>query len=162
METHRFVHSPGYGQFYLQDPVHYDVTATSTFSKEDIERGFHVGAGILSVFVISQWTEIPIEAQVFPDPPPVDGVSQWDRIIECSLEVRSDYLALAGCPDGPQYGTFGRISVAPGHYGVRVHYGGQDTTDDKGETADFYLIQIWPSQPFESRVRKESGLQCRC
>jgi hypothetical protein len=145
MDTYTFKHSPGYGQFYIMDPIHYDAEATAKFSRADIDRGFHVGAGILSVFVVSQWTEIPIEVQVFSDPPSREEEPKWYRIIQGSLELKSDCLVLAGCPDGPQYGTFGRMPLKPGQYGVRVHYGGQNTTDDQGETADFYLIQVWPS-----------------
>jgi hypothetical protein len=145
MDAYSFRHSPGYGQFYIQDPIHYDVEATAKFTKEDFELGFHLGDGILSVFVVSQGTEIPVEVQAFSEPPPREEAPKWDRFIESSLALKSDCLVLAGCPDGPQYGTFGRIPVAPGHYNVRIYYGGQDTTDDRGETADYYLIQVWPN-----------------
>ncbi len=154
MTTYSFVHSPGYGQFYLQDPVEYDNLATAGFTKADVDRKFHVGKGIVTVFVISQGSEIPIMVESVPAQPSLKDSEQWDWIIECSLESGSGFLVLAGCPDGPEFGRFGTIFVTPGYYGVRVHYGGQDTTDEQGCSKDFYRIQIWPSGPIPGVVVK--------
>jgi len=106
------------------------------------------------VFVISQGSEIPVLVESLPAEPPVTDSEQWDWIIECSLEAGSDSLVLAGCPDGPVFGRFGTIPVSPGHYGVRVYYGGQDTTDDRGCSKDFYRIEIWPGRPIPGIVVK--------
>lgn len=154
MTIYSFVHSPGYGQFYLQDPVQYDFLATASFTKSDIDRKFHVGKGILTVFVISQFSEIPIEVETVAGQPPVTNGEQWDWIIECSLEVGSHSMVLAGCPDGPEFGRFGTIPVNPGRYRVRVYYGGQDTTDDGGGSKDFYRIETWPGGPIPEIVVK--------
>ena len=150
------VHSPCYGQFYLQDPIEYDNLATAGFTKDDVDRKFHVGKGIVTVFVISQGSDIPIVMESVPVQLPVTDSEQWDWIIECSLEAGSGSLVLAGCPDGPEYGRFGTIPVSVGHYGVRVYYGGQDTTDEKGCSKDFYRIEIWPSVPIPGHVVKGS------
>lgn len=154
MTVYSFVHSPGYGQFYLQDPVHYDFLATASFTKSDIDRKFHVGKGILTVFVISQFSEIPIVVETVATHPPVTEAEQWDWIIECSLEVESTSMVLAGCPDGPEYGRFGTIPVDPGHYVVRVYYGGQDSTDEQGGSKDFYRIEIRSGEPMQGVVVK--------
>jgi hypothetical protein len=156
MVTYSFVHSPGLGQFYLQDPVEYDNLAKASFTKADVDRKFHVGKGIITVFVISQGSEIPIVVESVPAQLPVQAREQWDWIIECSLEAGSGSLVLAGCPDGPEYGRFGAIPISPGNYGVRVYYGGQDTTDDQGCSKDFYRIEIWPSVPIPGSVVKGS------
>lgn len=147
MTAYSFMHCPGYGQFYLQDPVHYDTRATASFTKADVDQRFHVGRGIVTVFVISQGSELPIDVETLPVQAPVSADDQWDWIVECSLEARSDCLVLAGCPDGPEYGRFGTIPVKPGHHGVRVYYGGLHTTDEHGDSKDFYRIEIWPGAP---------------
>lgn len=154
MTTYSFVHSPGYGQFYLQDPIEYDNLATAGFTKDDVDRKFHVGKGIVTVFVISQGSDIPIVVESVPAQPPVTDSEQWDWIVECSLEAGSGSLVLAGCPDGPEYGRFGTIPVSVGHYGVRIYYGGQNSTDQQGCSKDFYRIEIWPSGPIPGSVIK--------
>jgi hypothetical protein len=154
MKSNIFKHTPNYGQFYVQDPVHYDYESTARLTREDIDLGFYVGEGMITVFVISQYSEIPIEVEVMAEPPTVDDFSKWDRVVEGSLTLKSGHLALVGCPDGPEYGTFGKIDLAPGSYAVRVYYGGQDTVQENGDTLDFYKLEIWPCSEFQARFLK--------
>ncbi|MDQ7826232.1 MAG: hypothetical protein RDV48_25745 [Candidatus Eremiobacteraeota bacterium] len=144
-------HTPAYGQFYLQDPVHYDEMATARFTERDFSRRFHCGQGIVSIFVISEFSPISVEVELLPGPPEHLFTPGWDRIIECTVSIKSSSFVLAGCPDGPHYGRFGEIPCTPGEYAARVFYGGQTAFHHDGSTGDFYRIELWRSEPFEAR-----------
>jgi hypothetical protein len=144
-------HEPGYGQFYLQDPDAFDMMATSQFTEDDIDRKYHQGKGIITVFVISQGSPITIDLELLAGPPDQLSTTGWDRIIECPIDIESPVVVLASCPDGPQYGKFAELACPPGSYAARIFYGGQDTFDANGDSKDFYRIELWQSEPFESK-----------
>jgi len=147
----KLIHEPSYGQFYLQDPHHFDGMATAGFTGEDLARRFHCGAGIITVFVVSEFSPITIEVEIMEGPSHQLSTAGWDRIVECPLKVSSSSIVCAACPDGPEYGTFGTLPCMPGNYAVRIHYGGQHTHQDDGHTSDFYRIELWKSPPFQAR-----------
>lgn len=147
----KVTHTPAYGQFYLQDPEEYDAMATAQFTQGDFNRRFHCGEGIITIFVTSEFSPVSIECELLPGQPENLSASGWDRIVECTVRLKSSSLVLAGCPDGPQYGRFGEISCNPGVYGARIYYGGQTIVHNDGSTGDFYRIELWRSEPFEAR-----------
>jgi hypothetical protein len=148
-------HEPQYFQFFVQDPAAdgSDVFDPRTTNLIESQR-FVCGDGMLIVRVISEYTRIPITVEFDRDVPPAIDLDQWDRVIECSLDIRSSEIVFAGCPDGPVHGRFGALAVHPGRYRLRVCYGGQNTVQSDGETGDHYLIQIWPSKEATSKVLK--------
>jgi hypothetical protein len=138
-------HVPGYGQFYIQDP-----NGTADFDFDEVNRAIestrlYCGERLLTTFVASEYTEIPITVAFSPKPPTPDASRKWDRVVECSIDIPSGRIVFAGCPDGPVYGRFGEVAVKPGSYRFRVHFGGQDSAQIDGSTSDFYLVQIWSS-----------------
>jgi hypothetical protein len=150
-------HVPGYGQFYIQDPRDYEAELGTNFEQAIGSTRLYCGEGQLAVFVVSEYTELPITVDFHPKPPPSDASAKWDRVVECSLDIASGHIVFAGCPDGPIYGKFGEIVVRPGRYRIRVHYGGQSTVQLDGSSSDFYLVQIWPSDKNGIVVLKPSA-----
>ena len=148
-------HEPQYFQFFIQDPAS-DMTileAQSTYRILERQR-FYCGGGLAIVRVVSEFTRIPVAVEFDNGQPEAADFEKWDRIIECSIEVNSGEIAFVGCPDGPIHGKFGSLMVIPGRYRLRVYFGGQDVSQDDGETGDFYLIQVWPSEEINSVVIK--------
>lgn len=150
-----FWHEPGYFQFYIQDPIaDGNDLCSSKISKEMQRQRFGCGVGIVCVHVISEYSEIPITVQYDGDELELEDFSNWDRIIECPLTTQSKKIVFAGCPDGPRYGCFGTLEIPPGSYRLRIYYGGQNTQQMDGETEDFYLVQIWPSNESDIKILK--------
>lgn len=148
-------HEPQYFQFLVQDPAADGKDVFNARASEQVEaQRFACGEGILIVRVRSEYTRIPITVEFDRELPLETDLDQWDRVIECSLDVKSTEIVFAGCPDGPIHGRFGELAVAPGRYRLRVCYGGQEAVQPDGETGDHYLIQIWPSADRASKILK--------
>lgn len=148
-------HEPQYFQFFVQDPAAdgKDVFNARVSKLVEAQR-FACGEGFLIVRVRSEYTRIPITVEFDRESPLGIDLDRWDRVIECSLDVKSAEIVFAGCPDGPVHGRFGALAVTPGRYRLRVCYGGQEAVKPDGETGDHYLIQIWPSADAASTILK--------
>jgi hypothetical protein len=83
--------------------------------------------------------EVPVSVEIHDGEPNLDLESP-SRVVECSLDVRTGKLVVAGCteylPDAP------RIGIPPGIYRVRVSYAGLETVEDEFEGDDSYLVQF--------------------
>jgi hypothetical protein len=85
---------------------------------------------------------------------PEQDFEAWDQVTECSIEVPSGRLVIAGCTD--YFPDAARIEVAAGTYRVRVSYGGLDTLSEDGlDGDDHYRVQLWMASKIEPRVLKE-------
>ena len=82
-----FNHAPSYFQFYLQDLQNH--TIDYGLSDSDIENRYRVEDGIISVLVISEFKEIPIEVEVLSASPRDTSEQHWDKIVECQLKFTS-------------------------------------------------------------------------
>ncbi len=152
MSLYKLKHTPGYFQFYVQDPEHFVNKYTTD---KDVARRYMVSEGMVAVFVISEFTEIAIDLELFSTTPIEQDFAAWDKVVEFPLLVRSKEIVLCGCPDGPRYGRFAAVDVTPGSYRLRVSYGGQDTRQIDGSSADFYRVQLWPDTDKSVRLLKE-------
>jgi len=149
-------HEPQYFQFFIQDPAADTDLLVSKSTYGDLKlRRFACGNGITIVRVRSEYTRIPIAVEFDADGLAREDFGKWDHVVECSLETRTKEIVFAGCPDGPIHGAFGTLAVAPGRYRLRIHYGGQNTVQPDGETGDFYLVQVWPSNESDSEILKD-------
>ena len=85
--------------------------------------------------------------------PPNDDSAQWDRITECSLEVRSGQIVIAGSSDF--FENAARIKIAAGWYRARIFYGGRDTLSEDGLIGnDHYKVVLWPAAEAKLQVLK--------
>jgi hypothetical protein len=86
--------------------------------------------------------------------PQNEDFSIWDQINECSIDVPSGNLVIAGCTD--YFPDAARIPLSPGHYGARIYYGQLDAlSDDELDGDDHYRIVLWPSKKLEMKVLKQ-------
>jgi hypothetical protein len=142
-------HEPEYFGFYVKDPLAH-IPMDPTEPDRVREHRFATWGGGVVVGVTSEFTAIPIAVEFNRRSPDSIDQSQWDRIIECSLETKTNGIAFEGSTGD----EFGRLDVVPGRYRLRIHYGGQDVRKPDGNTGDFYLIQVWPSTDVYSRMIK--------
>ncbi len=134
-----------YYQFYLED----ENSPHRTDEAWDLENvAFHRMLGVSEKLVAvgtARYEEVPVSIE-FHDCAPVLELEKYSRINECSLEVTSNKLTLAGCteylPDAA------RIEVEPAIYRVRVLYGNLETVKDDWEGEDFYVLQLWKDSEY--------------
>lgn len=104
----------------------------------------------MSIGVISDYGQISIRLECYRSEPNLPVLTEWDRVIECSIQAHHPEMSLASSVGD----EFGRIDVQPGRYRIRVFYGGQDTDHGDGTADDHYLIQIWPSEDASIKIIK--------
>lgn len=126
---------PGYGQFYVQDPRKFDMMASANITQGDIKKGYLVGDGIIILFCKHEDQTVCIELSVDKNKPVVTEKS-WIEVVECNLKINSDQVVLASCPDGPEYGTFGKIIIQN-----KIYAAGVWKYED--ERSEHFKIALW-------------------
>ena len=85
-----------YFQFYLQDEsVKGDLS--DSWTPEAVDRLLALAPGTVGVGTVRNMT-VPVTVEVLNEPPPDDSDS-WDHLVECTLEVSSGRIVVAGCTD---------------------------------------------------------------
>lgn len=127
-----------YHQFYLEDETSPHDTG-QIWTKEAHEQMLAVSEKLIAIGTARN-ENVPVSIE-FHDAEPILELKKYSRINECSLEVVSNKLILAGCteylPDAA------RIEVEPSIYRVRILYGNLKTVKDECEGDDFYVLQLW-------------------
>ncbi len=143
-----------YHQFYLQDEqASGDLSESWTQQESDILLA--VAPGVVGVGTARNMT-VPVTVQILDGPPAEDARDweQWDRINECSMEIASGSIVVAGCTD--YLPEAARIKVAPGWYRLRIYYGGLHTlTEDGLDGDDHYKIALWPATQAGLQILKQ-------
>lgn len=151
----RFFHTPNYFQFYIQDASIDNSKYTDSVNFDIFEKtGLSCVDGLIMVATRSEFTEIPIEVALYDEKPVgcIDG--EWDKIVECFLNIKSKYIVFVGCLDDPHLKNFGSIRVCEGGYRFRIYFGGQSVVYPDGGTGDFYAVEIWRSDEVGIKVIK--------
>ena len=146
----KFLHEPSYFQFGVGDLSQTDEKSPIVAGDEIFNQRISVSLHSVSIGVISDYGKIPIEAVHYESEPSITDFSEWDRIVECAIGIVGQRISLTSCVGE----EFGRITVQPGRYRIRVFYGGQDTDHGDGTADDHYLIQIWPSEDASTKIIK--------
>ena len=151
MDEYRYELFADYHQFYLQDEqADGDLSDSWTQSATDILLA--LAPGTIGIGTARNMT-VPVTVQI-SDGPPHDDLADWDQVNECSLNVSSGQIVIAGCTD--YFPEAARIRMAPGWYRARIFYGGLHTLSEDGlEGADHYKIVLWPGTEIEPRVLKQ-------
>lgn len=145
-----------YFQFYLQDELaSEDLPSHNIWAGDAVNKLLALTPGVVYVGTVRNMT-VPVTLIVTDSPPSAHDFDVWNHINECSLDVPSGRLVVAGCtdyfPDAP------RLAVAPGCYRVRIYYGGLRTLSPDGlEGDDHYHIILWPAPYDEPRVLKKTA-----
>jgi hypothetical protein len=139
-----------YFQFYLQDEL-VDGNLGDSWTPEAVDRLLAVAPGTVGVGTVRNMT-VPVDIERC-DSEPDESHDAWEMVVDCSLEVTSGRVVVAGCTD--YFPDAARLNVPPDTYHVRVYYGGLDTlSDDELEGNDRYLIRLWPGTALSPTVVK--------
>src|SRR5579864_5435153 len=84
-----------YFQFYLQDDLTGDLP--QIWTPEACDRLLAIGPGTIMVGTARNMT-VPVTIE-HHDEPPDREFDEWDQINECSIEVASGTIVIAGCTD---------------------------------------------------------------
>ena len=150
MKRHDFKIMADYYQFYLADnEVEPEIPEDGT--DEDVQARLKVAPHIMVVYPVRNMP-VPVAVE-FHDSEPITDAAVWDHIAECSLEVPSGRIVIAGCTD--YLPDCARLGTVPGTYRARVHYGALGKLSADGlDGDDHYLITFWPAPASELRVTK--------
>lgn len=140
-----------YFQFCLQDE-HAEGNFSDSWNEQTVRDGLAVVPNAFAVRTARN-TTVPVVVEVRDSAPQDDDFDEWDRINECSLDVPSGRIVVAGCTD--YFPTAARIAVEPGSYRARIYYGGLDTITGNGlQSNDHYRVVSWLAEYSEAQVFK--------
>jgi hypothetical protein len=149
-EKYEFELFADYHQFYLQDEQA-DGDLSDSWTEQATTDLFALTLGTIGIGTASN-RDVPVTVEVHNSEPEND-FDEWDRIIECSIDVPSGKIVVAGCTD--YFPDAARISVEPGVYQARVFYGELDDLSeyDCGGN-DKYKIALWLGETINPKVIK--------
>jgi len=143
-----------YYQFYLQDEQAKG-DLSQAWTEQAVERLMALAPATVGVGTVRNMT-VPVTIEVRRSEP-ADDLEAWDQVNDCSIEVSSGRLVVAGCTD--YFPDARRVVVPPGCYRVRLFYGKLDRlSEDELEGDDLYRVVLWPGDPAEPRVIKQRNL----
>lgn len=152
-QKHHFEIFADYFQFYIQDePAKGDLG--DSWDQEAVDRLLAITDGTIGVGTVRN-TTVPVDIEV-SDCEPHEPLDRWDQVNECSIDITSGRLVVAGCTD--YFPDAARIVVPPGTYVARIYYADLDSLSEDGlEGKDYYRIQLWPGHSSTLRVIKPRG-----
>lgn len=141
-----------YFQFYLQDEQA-EGDLSNSWTSEAVERMLALAPGTIGVGTARNMT-VPVTVEIREFPPQKEDFIIWDQVNECSIDVPSGSLVIAGCTD--DFSDAVRIPLSPGSYRARIYYGQLDDLSNDGlEGNDLYKIVLWPSENSELKILKQ-------
>jgi hypothetical protein len=138
-EKYRFDLLADYHQFYVQDELA-EGNLGDSWTPEATERLLALAPGTIGVGTVRNM-QVPVEIEV-RNGAPDEQLDGWDQVNECSIQVDSGRIVVAGCTDF--FPNAARIVVRPGSYRVRVYYGKLNSLSPDGlEGEDHYRMVLW-------------------
>jgi hypothetical protein len=147
-----------YFQFYLQDESSKGDLSES-WTQDAVDRLLALAPGTIGVGTVRNMN-VPVVLEIADQAPQVD-LATWDQINECSIDVPSGRLVVAGCTD--YFPDARRIELLPGSYRARIYYGNLSALSANGlEGDDHYKIVLWsaasePMKTIKQRVKMDAG-----
>ncbi|MBL8168224.1 MAG: hypothetical protein JNJ50_08730 [Acidobacteria bacterium] len=141
-----------YFQFYLQDED-VDGNLSDSWTKEAVDNLLALAPGTIGIGTARNMT-VPVTVEILDSALDKDDLSIWDQVNECSIEVGSGRIVIAGCTD--YFPEAARISVTPGMYRARIYYGNLESLRNYGsEGDDHYKVVLWPAEFIEQKYLKQ-------
>ena len=132
-----------YHQFYVQDES-VEGNLGDSWTPEAVARDLAVAPGTIGIGTVRNAT-VPVVVEI-TDGKPDDDTNGWDQVTECSIEVTSGRLVVAGCTD--YFPDAARIDVPPGSYRARIYSGNLNSLSDDGlDGDDHYRVVLWNAAP---------------
>jgi hypothetical protein len=141
-----------YFQFYLQDDDSEVGNLSDAWTTEAVSRKLAIAPGTIGVGTARNM-DVPVEIQIHEKEPKIK-FDEWDLINQCSIEIKTGRIVVAGCTD--YFPDAIRIEVAPDIYQAIICYKGLDSISDDGlDGDDSYLIHLFPDEKIKPRTLKE-------
>lgn len=154
MPEYHFELFADYFQFYLQDEQA-EGDLSDSWTPEAVRLELALAPGTIGVGTVRNMT-VPVTVEVRDAAPEKEDDSIWDQINECSIDLLSGQLVIAGCTD--DFSEAARIPLAAGCYGARIYYGQLEALSDDGlDGNDHYRIVLWPSEKLELTILKQKN-----
>ena len=142
-------------QFYLQDESA-EGDLSNSWTQEAVDRLLAVAPGTIGVGTVRNMN-VPVVVEISDIEPDTD-LSAWDHVNECTVEVPSGRVVIAGCTD--YFPDAARIELAPGAYRARIYYGGLSSLSEDGlDGDDHYKVVLWTAASRPLQVLKQRGNQ---
>ncbi|MAG92390.1 MAG: hypothetical protein CMJ48_01370 [Planctomycetaceae bacterium] len=135
-------------QFYLWDAAS-EFAAPEDYTDEDCAQRLKPGDHIVAVLP-ERYETVPVEIEVHDSEPTID-LSDWDHVVECSLDVTGDKLVVEECCGD----AIAHFTVKPGCYRVRSYHAGLGTVNDDWDGNDHDHVVLWPAPRDGLRVLKQ-------
>lgn len=150
MANYKYTLFADYYQFYLQDE-NAEGDLSNNWTEQAVDNLLALAPGTIGVGTVRNM-DVPVEVEIRDSEPPCD-FEEWDHVTECSIEVPSGKIVIAGCTD--YFPDAARIVVRPGNYRARIYYGNLDSLSwNRPEGDDYYKVILWPSGDTGVRVLK--------
>ena len=149
MATHTFELFADYFQFYLQDEAATG-DLSDAWTPDAVARLLALAPGTIGVGTARNMS-VPVDVEILEAAPhPGEDLGGWDQVHECSIDVPSGRLVVAGCTD--YFPDAARIALRPATHRARVYYAGLGTSSGDGpEGDDRYRLVLWRA-PLEEPV----------
>ncbi|WP_438967279.1 hypothetical protein [Flavobacterium sp.] len=142
-----------YGQFYIADKyaeLEHDTSNPNFWNDEAFNDRLAIDNGILGVSIQNDEALANIEIEILESKVTEDDFSNFDHVVEGSLEIKSGKLQIQDCPNST---VELEIDVEPSWYRIRIsslnfEKAYQEDPEDK------YIIKIWKENHSERKVFK--------
>jgi hypothetical protein len=178
-ENMKFENESDYGGFLLQDSNIdtgdiLDSLPCSSLQEESWIETVHRGI----IFVCYNLTgnkndRLLIEINLLDKPMTGNSFDEWNNVVETSISITSDSLALTTLPDGERY-PFGLFPMSNGDYRLRIYCRGiekdpyekskEESIESYGNANDYpwdwgmeIKIYIWAGELLEQRTLHQTG-----
>ena len=150
MSKHELELFADYFQFYIQDETSDGIDGES-WPEADSDRMLAVKKRAIGVGTVRNM-DVPVTIEVV-DSEPTRDAADWDHVVECSIDLPSGKLVVAGCTDYVPDAV--RIELPHGTYRARISYGSLTSVSEDGlDGDDRYRIQLWPGSTIAVHVVK--------
>jgi hypothetical protein len=140
-----------YHQFYLQDEL-VKGDLSESWTPDATSRLLAVAPGTIGVGTVRNM-EVPVDVEICVVET-VESFDDWDQVNDCSIEISSGRIVVAGCTD--YFPDAARIDVSPAVYRARVFYGKLGSLSDNGlQGQDHYRVVLWPGNLIAPIVLKQ-------
>jgi hypothetical protein len=140
-----------YYQFYLQDE-NTGGDLSESWTTEAVDRLLAIAPQTIGVGTVRNM-DVPVIVEIVDAAPDVD-TSDWDQVNECSIDIPSGRIVIAGCTD--YFPDAARIELSPGPYRARIYYGKLTSLSEDGLVGDdHYKLILWSAAAAPTRVIKQ-------
>jgi len=149
MIRHKLQVFADYHQFYLWDKGTNPLAPTD-YTDEDVRNMVKVSPGVVVIQPVRDMT-VPLNLEIHETAPECN-TTDWDHVVECSLELPTGKLQVHECTGGPVLD----LDLDPGSYRVLALFAGLSTLSQDGlEGGDEYTVKLWKGSPISLRVVKQ-------